>query len=69
MTTPDWHGSKAQAERVAMMRALHLMRRTLPPMTLSFDRYQCNVRELVNDFDECGRSVWREPYSDERYRP
>jgi hypothetical protein len=62
-----WHGSNAQRERVAMLRAMHLMPRTLPPL-LFHDHDRVNVREMINDFDECGRSVWRERYPEEEYR-
>lgn len=47
-----------------MLRALHLQPRTLPPLTFN-DTDRVNVCELVNDFDEMGRSVWREPYPEE----
>jgi hypothetical protein len=65
--TTQWHGSKAQSERVAMLRALHLMPRPLPPLPFN-DVDRVNVRELINDYSESGRSVWRAKYPDEEYR-
>ena len=49
--------------------ALRAMPVVLPPLPLSFERYRCDVRELVNDCSEDGKSLWREPYAEERYRP
>jgi hypothetical protein len=63
----QWHGSEAQRERVAMLRALHLLPRTLPPLPIN-DSDCVRVSELVNDFDEIGRSVWREKYPEEECR-
>lgn len=68
MTEPtQWHGSEAQRQRVAMLRAMHLQPRTLPPLRV-YEACQCAVCKLVNDYDCHGRSVWREPYVEERYR-
>lgn len=50
-----------------MLRALHLMPRTLPPLPFN-DSDRVNVRELINDYSESGRSVWRESYQEEEYR-
>ena len=68
--TPEqtqWHGSEAQLQRVAMLREMHLQPRTLPSLRVH-ETCRCAVCELVNDYDEHGRSVWREPYFEERYR-
>ena len=63
----QWHGSEAQRQRVAMLRAMHLQPRTLPPLRVH-ETCRCAVRDLVNDYDNHGRSVWREPYFEERHR-
>lgn len=62
-----WHGSEAQRQRVAMLREMNLLPRTLPPLPVA-ESFRCAVSELVNDVDDHGRSVWREPYFEERYR-
>lgn len=67
MATPDWHGSEAQRQRVAMLRAMHLQPRTLPPLPFN-DVDRVNVRELINEYDESGRGRWREKYPEEGYR-
>ena len=63
----QWHGSEAQRERVAMLRSLHLLPRTLPPLRV-YETCRCAVRDLVNDYDDHGRSVWREKYPEEETR-
>jgi hypothetical protein len=63
----QWHGSEAQRRRVAMLRAMHLLPRTLPPLPVA-ETCRCAVGELVNDYGERGRSVWREKYIEEEYR-
>ena len=65
----QWNGSEAQRQRVAMLRALHMMPRTLPPLPVA-EPQRCAVRDLVNDYsdDDHGRSVWREPWPEEEYR-
>ena len=63
----QWHGSDAQRERVAMLRAMHQLPRTLPPLCVA-DACRCAVSELVNDVDDHGRSRWREPWPEEEYR-
>ena len=68
--TPEptqWHGSDAQRERVAMLRAMHTQPRTLPPLRV-YETCQCAVCELVNDLSEDGKSRWREPWPEEEYR-
>jgi hypothetical protein len=68
--TPEptkWHGSEAQRQRVAILREMHKQPRTLLPLPVA-EAIRCAVRDLVNDYDEYGRSVWREPWPEERYR-
>lgn len=50
-----------------MLRAMFKQPLTLPPLPVA-ETCRCAVSELVNDFDECGRSVWREKYPEEEYR-
>ena len=63
----QWHGSDAQRQRVAMLREMHLLPRTLPPLPVT-ESCRCAVSELVNDYGDDGRSVWREPWPEEEYR-
>ena len=63
----QWHGSDAQRRRVAMLREMHLLPRTLPPLPVA-ESFRCAVSELVNDVDCHGRSRWREPWPEEEYR-
>ena len=62
---PKWHGSDAQRQRVAMLREMHALPVVLPPLPLSFEWYQCDVRELMNYDSGDGKSRWREPYPEE----
>ena len=50
-----------------MLREMHLLPRTLPPLPVA-ESFRCAVSELVNDVDDHGRSVWREPWPEEEYR-
>lgn len=63
----QWHGSDAQRQRVAMLRAMHLQPRTLPPLRV-YEACQCAVCKLVNDYADDGKSRWREPYPEEETR-
>ena len=63
----QWNGSEAQRQRVAMLRAMHLMPRTLPPLPVA-ERQRCAVSDLVNDYDDDGKGRWREPWPEEEYR-
>ena len=63
----QWNGSDAQRQRVAMLREMHLLPRTLPPLPVA-ESFRCAVSELVNDYGDDGKSRWREPLFDEGYR-